>query len=275
MTSIGLSAYAIMNPHYPYKRLLRCFPPRLMHPAMAILWATFGYDLRGVKAYCDMFKDRKHILECHISNECSRRTGRPGKEIADYLSVLEYSKALRSENGTAINKQVRMAIRQRVAEVLAALKPVINGNTVLVLSGGLESDLPGTALSTLHRIIKNNSRLPLVYSANGHPDGMYRANYLESHSPTPSNACAYWNLDGTSLNFNDGEKYEPKISPEHYLENFKKYNDGKEAIFLWSAYQQGLSGLGLGASYENRNFIVTDQAIHGMKKLLKEMSTFI
>lgn len=271
MTFIGISAYSLMNPRFPYKRLMKCFPKNIKHPALALLWGTFGDNLKGIKAFCDLFADREHLLEVHISNECSRRSGRDGKEIAPTLSVKEYGQAL-----AANDRAVKMQVRARVADVLASLRPsVTNSNTQIMLSAGLESDLPGGALTVLHRVVKRTSKLPLVYSADGHAAGLFGANYIESHSTTPNSQAAFWNLDGTSLDFHDGEKYSPKISPAQFFENFKEFKDHMEAVFLWSAYQQGLSGLGLGGSYWGRSYVVTDEAISGMKELLREMGNLL
>lgn len=271
MTFIGISAYAIMSPSFPYKKLLRCFPINIERPALAVLFGTFGNRVVGIRAFCDKYADRKHLVEVHISNECSRRTGRQGNQIAADLGVGAYDKALRTES-----RPIKSEVRARVDEVIDRILPATNVNTVLMLSPGLESDLGSSALTVLHKVVSARSKnLPIIYSPNGHANGYYGATYIESHSTTPNSTANIWNIDGTSLDFGDGEQYKPKITPTNFLRSFRTNGPGKKAVFLWSAFQQGLSGIGLGAGYDDRTFVVTANAITGMRGLLKEMQSIL
>lgn len=271
--ALGLSAYGICSPTFPVKRFMRCFPENIEYPAIAILYGTFGYSKKGIKAFCAAFADRKHLIECHISNECSRRTGRQGNQILPNLNVAGYQNWL--EHQLPVLR--RKPIKERVDEVLAFLKPVTNSNTIITLSPGLESDLHGQALDILNSMVLKMSQKKIVYSANGSADGLHGANFLESHSIYPSPTCAYWNNDGTSIAFHDGEDFAPCVQMNTYLESFRKNWSTKKAVFIWDASSQGLDGSSLTnpIGYTGRDFKVTDNAILGKYTMLRSMMSMI
>ena len=270
--ALGESTYGIMAPSYPVRRMLKCFPKDIEYPCIAALFGCFGVSLRGLKAFCTAFSDRPHLIEMHISNECARRTGRDGKQILPYLNVSDYQKALSNPA-----KATKIAVRERVATVMDMFASVSNSKTVIVLSAGLESDLRGVALDNIHTIVKNVSRKKIVYSPDGGGDGLHLANYVETHSVYPNIDCAYWNNDGTSIAYHDGEDFKPTVQIATYINSFKKNWMTKKAVYLWDAKSQGLDGVDLNnpIGYTGRHFEITDNAIMYKQEMLSEMQRVV
>lgn len=272
MIYLGPSSYAAMSPKFPTRKFLRCYPPRIKYPAMSVIYGSFGYSTKTIEAFIAKFSDRIKLLEVHISNECSRRSGRDGKQIASQYTVSAYRNALK-ERGTKDARYVRRQVKQRVIEVLDLLCPVIDTDTILWLSSGLETNVSGIALNHLHRCIGTVFNGKIVFCPMSSTDGYYRADYKECHSATGGRG-ELWNTDGTHLNVGDGFKANPDVRPDTVYKNFSKVLGTTLAFFPWNAAAQGFTSWG-GSSgslpYEDRTFVYTDLAITETRKLLHKL----
>lgn len=259
---LGISAYGILSEDWPVKKFLSCYPNSAERPAVAALWGSFGTSTKGLVEFTRKFSDRAHLIEIHISNECARRSHRSGRQILPRLSTKVYQAAI--ENGTA-----KKAVQRRVKKIIETLDPVVNENTHLWLSTGLEHNLDAAAAKKLYRWVTQAA--PVAEKIVDNPmTGVNTGLFSETHGRKAMGDV--WNLDGVSINFKDGEDFFDRMYPQTVVAIGEMSQH--KAIFLWSASQQGLRGIdgwNHGRSYTERQWVFTPKACRGMMMLLKNM----
>ena len=239
MTFKGTSGFAIMNKNFPVGRFLSQYPDEIEKPFLPVLYKLFGKNWRGVKMFCDKFKDRPHLVQFHM---CFRTPDRLMGESA--------------------------------REVQAQMAKICNPNTRVIVCPILEDIETDKSWKPWAKLVRANCEFPLVRCGINSSAG---GKFEEKHGNKPAfdrpAKKRIANLDGVSVFFRDGEQYFNQISVAQAQTYLKAY-DGSFAVALWSANQQGLGNStgwgGAGAPPpKQREFIVTDEAIENTRILLK------
>lgn len=181
-------------------------------PCMAILWKTFTLKQNNLCAqrFLSKYRDKKHILQVHFSNEAGRRNRRlSGYEYAPTLSVHEYNtRAGRRHAGTL------RIIQSNAKAIKNFLRKHGNSNSLFLISTGLEDNFTTKAfkniLATIKQVIEPNvHNVRFVRNPVGHHEKYYiGADFIELHGVRPdikSKGKCIQNLDGISIKFSSGE----------------------------------------------------------------------
>jgi len=242
MTYKGVSGFAIMNKNFPIKRFLKQYPNDLDKPFLPILFNFFGRNWNGIDQFLEEFGDRPHLLEFHL---CFRN---PDPDMADHARrIVRQMEKRQNDNTTVLIDPILEDVCRNTDEWKQWARNVRKQVPYKLVRCSLKSRAAGGAYQEYHG---NNPRF----------------------TRQPKRCIA--NPDGLSINFNDNENYHNTMSVSQaktYLQTYKNVY----AIALWSANQQGL-GKQQGWSStnpapEHRNYIVTDEAINGMRQLLKSI----
>lgn len=232
-TWMGISAYAAMSERYPCQRLMRA-SYRSQHPAISVLWRSFGESTSCMEWFMNLNRHRPHLLQIHITNEVCRRNRRCfDGELLPQLSVSAFNQRLLNRDPTTLS-----ALSERVRSIVQFVARAANSNTVVVLGTGLEDNfsfLEGDVVNqeaylayyqvvreAWSGLISRNPEKELTAPTTEEP-----AELLEVHddySGAWPNVIA--NEDAVSATKDDSIKF------------IEIYN-GSFAIFLWRAGQQG------------------------------------
>lgn len=246
----GVAAFAAMNDEFPCDRYL-AMVNQARHPAMSVLWGTFGFNPRCVALFAQLNADRPHLVQVHLSNETCRRNRVCGAgELMGQLNVRQYNKALENPQFEVIK-----ALVLRVEEIKAFTKAVGNENTLWVLGTGLEDNYSNGAYNIVEFVVKRHwdgyiSRNPLKGRGRGHAD------FLEKH--------------GNGASFGG----QPCIANEDGARNslsrsriFMRKHAGCAASYLWRESHQGRRN-GKWVPIEEREYIIPDEDIGGLGAIL-------
>lgn len=235
----GVSTFAAMNKRFPIDRVLRVYPKDIKKPGCAILYEYFGKNWTFPAEFCDKFQDRRHLIEFHL---CFRN---PAKNLA-----------------------------KRAERITEKMEKLGNDKTKIVICPVLEDVLTDKDYRRIAKSVRSATPYKLVRCSLHHcPGGGF---YEESHGATPyfcrTRDQRIYNPDGTSVDFNDGDRYFNKMS----IEQFK--TQAKKLYFAWFIWYAPLQGLGNARSWtdvkpvKDREFILTPRAFKGMKRLLKTLA---
>jgi len=263
----GISGFAAPNTRFPTSRFLQQYPPDVINPAIAVLPGTFGWSHKTLKAFCDRFADRPHLVEVHISNGPGRRNKMYKGDFAREFSVSEFNRALVSNSPRIVRR-----INQRCKRVKRWLARCTNEQTKIVICPELEDNLLNEAWTNLAKQISKTLPYRMVRNpVSGGKGGFYTEEHGKTALARTRRMLA--NLDGCSIDFKDGEVYKATSIGVKAATNWYKSQRLGFARFLWSANQQGLNGAGWGAAGapppKERDFVVTDEAMVGMRKILE------
>lgn len=162
----GLTVLAAMHEKFPCGRLVNTLK-HLPHPAIQVLWGTFGTDTRCLRRVMSKFRDRQHLIEIHLSNH----TCRP-------------SRGRRCFSGEVHGPT---AFDERLKEVIQFFSTYGNSNTVTVLTAALEDEFTDRQFRFYQKMIL--ARWSGLTARNSLLGGNYRpANFSESHSPDATRA---------------------------------------------------------------------------------------
>jgi hypothetical protein len=241
MKWLGISAFAILNANFPIAKFLEQYPSGVKNPAIAVLLLHFGRKAKNLKAFCDKFKDRKHLVEMHLG-------------FRDFTD----SELLKM---TAATKR---KIDAKIKEAKRVMRVAGNDNTVWIVSPILEDTNSFKAWQVYARIVRKELSLPIVRCTIG--TSAKGGRFEEKHGKNPcfsrdKKRCIA-NPDGVSINYGGKEKYDRQLSESQAM-NYKNSMRGRFAVFTWSADQQGLGGT---TNYQKppidkRKYVVTDAAI--------------
>lgn len=258
----GVAALGAMHPNFPCDSLLKLVnqSPR---PALGVLWDSFGQELSCVAAYLNSNKNRQHLLEIHFSNEVCRRNKRcTSDEFLSELSVSFYNYYL-TNFPWVINKR----ILDRVFEIRDKVVPLINKNTILILTTGLEDNFTDRAYLNLYGMIRPvwpfyMARNP-VRGINGKVF-ISEAKIVESHilgSRFPSEVLCMVSEDGNQQQNADSRR-------------LLRQRRGCLAVFLWrwrwqNAAPSGAKRAGLYIPPREREFRITPRDVREVGGLLR------
>jgi hypothetical protein len=173
------------------------------------------------------------------------------------------------------HKRTIRLIERRVGKIKKAMERIARMTTTVVVSPELESNLSQEAFSVFAAAIRRVWDVQVVANPQN-PANMALADYFEHHGDSyPSHSKIIYNMDGVSVNLEDGEGYFRQWSYKETLGNIETASC-RFATFLWSANQQGLgnaTGWGSAGALppRKRKFIVTTQAILVMHDLLEAL----
>lgn len=226
----GFSSFSGMSEHFPCSRFLK-IAKKSENPAMVVLYGTFGESFHCINRFLATFKDRKHVIEVHFSNESCRKFGRCKQgEFFGRDSVKTYNaRLIRNKDG------VRKKIHIRTEQILLGIRP--NKNTRLLLSTGLEDRLYVRAWKNLYASIKDIWPYEIIRAPEGNHPQYHRGAGIELHGPDADyreRKCTVWNQDG----------FESGLSETARL--FSRYSHCG-VLFSWTARAQGI--------HDNRRFI--------------------
>lgn len=225
---LGFSSFAATNPNFPCSRFLRI--QKASHkPFMTILYSTFGDDYSCVARFLEQSKTKDHLLQIHLSNETFRRWRGRGTEheMAPRMGVLAYNNALKVKN-----PRILMAIRDRVRDVQARIAPLMNQNTQVIISTGLEDNYDTKAYYVVKSQLRR-AKWPFLIGRNplASCDVVSPSDYCELHSTNAyfSNVRCIWNNDGNAIGV---------AKQSSMLEKYGRCFAGA----FWSAGAQGVFG---------------------------------
>lgn len=246
MTYVGISGFACMNRNFPSRRFLRQFPDALQRPFLPVLYNYFGKNWTTIKRFIKKFSDRPHLIEFHLSF-----------------------------------RDIDPLYADYALEILSMMDYIKTPNTKVVICPVLEDVASDKEWRELAREVRFLTEYEIVRSSLQSNKG---GNIQEKHGQFPKftkpNYKTIANPDGVSTDVGDGESYFKQITilqSKNYLE--RHVNDGRKAVCLWSATQQGLAKVkgwstkGL-PDPKNRftglspKDIVTDKAIEVFNELL-------
>ena len=263
--SFGVSAYSAnawkrktLNDYF------KCFPAECRRPATSVLWGPWGTPVEFIDRFIGWAAGRNHTVEIHISAETARRTGRNGKQIAPYLNVFDYQRALVSKNPEVLSK-----VNVRVDNIVERIAQICKPETKIILSVGLEDNLSDKAALVLINTVKKNLKSKsLSWKVCRNP--MTRrprvdAEWVEGHGRTFHAGCQnIWNFDGVHVGNH------PKlddISYDNALKVIQAANKQYNIVYLWSAVAQGWAGSG--QPYEGRTYDITPEEQRGFSKIIR------
>lgn len=256
----GISAYACMHQDFPTKAFLRQFPEGMKNPCVSVLCGTFGRNRRTLDAFLSKFVGRRTLIQFHISNGPSRRSGRLGKgSFAAGLSVSEFNRVWEAGGNRKLLRQLDRFI-DRILPFPASM---------VLVCPELEDNMTDLAWQQFAQAVRDRCSLKIVRNPCMGGRSLDGADFKEVHGLRPAAKKELANLDGVSINFGDGEK--------QYLEWCSPAEAGRwlqrcagKAAFLWSANQQGLgTGKKPPPPHKEREFVVTEKAISGMRAILE------
>lgn len=262
MSYFGVSAYAAAAwDRQTTENYFKCFPKNIKRPATAVLFGTFGNCFPFVKRFVEWAGDKPHLVEIHISNECARRSGRDGKQIAKRLGTGEYDRALKEGN----TKTLKLVVK-RVEKVMEGLRAIANPYTSNVLiSVGLEDNLGQESAARLLAQVKTGAGQVVVVRNPMTRQPRIANEWIEGHGRTYHAGQEIWNFDGIHVGAH-GQLED--ISYENALKAIRAAYKQFKAVFLWSADAQGWRGSG--NSYEGRTYEISETEQEGFKYILRE-----
>lgn len=200
---VGISAYSMLHPRFPCAEF-RAHIRKIAHPAVAILFGTFGADTTCLKDSLDDMANRPHILEIHFSNESARRMHRPfAGELLPSYGVARLNASLKF-----LPSRVMKAYLKRLNAIFQMVAEVSNENTQILLSFGLEDNYNIRAFRQLEGILRPlvPETITLVRSTNVAAE-MDNSILWETHRGkvrgTANNSTTIVNPDGFVLNKKD------------------------------------------------------------------------
>jgi len=264
---LGLALYAATNSRFPCDQALDSLQD-VQKPALSILWGTFGNSQSCVSKFLSRFKDRTHLLQIHFSNETCRFNQRcSNDELFPKIGWHAYGRKLQ-----LMDEETKAVIQARTQTILDTLIPLINDNTKLVLSIGLEDLYFGTAATNLTAAIKEIwpyevSRNPKFRAMN-----IDYIDYQELHGVQQNFAknpvkCIV-NQDGIDADLGAGAKLKNAVTKAQIRSWIKKWRASCDAVFLWRAEWQGVSEKYF-VKPPRRNFRFPDNDVTTIQSLLK------
>lgn len=217
---IGMSYFAIQHPRFPCREALRVFRG-VEHPALAILWGTFGEDNDCLRAWFRQSRNKPHTLEIHLTNEACVRNRRCREgEIS----------------GT------RRELVKRVRSILKVLLPVKNERTRLLLSTGLEDNFSRREFRRRLKIIRSVWPYEIVRNPL-YGEYFSGADLLERHGLyVPIARPCVFNFDGHNVGNGNGHgRYRPRVTRSEVRAILSRARRC-DLAFLWEANSQGLYG---------------------------------
>lgn len=258
----GVAALGAMHQNFPCNSLLKLVnqSPR---PALGVLFGSFGEELGCIQSYLNSNKNRKHLLEIHFSNEVCRRNKRCARdEFLPDLNITFYNYYL-SNFPWVINKE----ILDRVNLIRDKIVPLINDNTILILTTGLEDNFTDRAYLNLYGMIRPfwpyyMARNP-VRGINGKVF-VSEAKIAESHilnSKFPKDVLCMVSEDGNQQQNADSRK-------------LLRQRRGCLAVFLWrwrwqNAAPSGAKRSGLYVPPRERKFRITPRDVREVGRILR------
>ena len=231
----GISTFAAMagKRRFPGEKVLTCYPKSIKKPAIAVLYGYFGRDWSFIRAFCELYQDRKHLVEIHL----------------------------------AFRDEPRNIIR-RARVVTKRMQQIANRNTRILICPILEDNIPDQEYVRIARRVRKATPYRLVRS--GLYGRYVGGDFEELHGRTlgwhRKKSRRIYNSDGTSIIL-DGDQYYSQMT----IAQFKKISaPAGYARYIWYAPLQGLQNARKGErrAADEREFILTDRARAGMKELL-------
>lgn len=176
----GGAVLAAMNDRFPCDAFISAVSSA-KHPAMAVLWKTFGDDLSCMKKFTETFKDRPHLLEIHLSNETCRRSKCEKEELFPSWSVSQMNAALERDD-----KALGDAVNSRMLDIYAAAMALKNPNSKIIVSTGLEDNYTNRAFDRMYQWVAEVWAGEIVRSPVDYGETYKgKADVIEQHSPHP------------------------------------------------------------------------------------------
>lgn len=233
-TWMGISAYAAMSERYPCQRLMRA-SYRSKHPAISVLWRSFGESTACMEWFMNLNRHRPHLLQIHITNEVCRRNRRCfDGEFLPQLSVAALNQRLLSRDAAVLS-----LLAERVRSIVRFIARAANSNTVVVLGTGLEDNFS----FLVGDVVNQDAYLAVYDTVRSEWPGLISRNAEKEWSAPTIEEPAELNEvhdDYASEGFPNVIANEDAVSAnkDDSIKFIEIYN-GSFAIFLWRAGQQG------------------------------------
>lgn len=207
------------------------------HPALSILWGTFGEGQDCIAAFLERFSEVPHTLVLHTTNETCRRAPR-------YCGLGEPQRGLRfwqlNERLEKADPVTLFYLRARIRAIKRFLDFHATKNTKVILTTGLEDNFTPKAY---RRVIKTLKRYAPHYTTARNPVGSdarsfdtYRANFIELHGYNVqfgTKSCI-WSNDGIDINFNSGRRpLNGSRSVSELLSEIGRIKGNCSYLFVW------------------------------------------
>lgn len=163
---LGMSAFAIMHPRFPCDKLIEFTSKIDSHPAISVLWGTFGDSTQCLSRWLQSQSYRPHLVQIHFSNEvCRRKSNCAEGEFFGDLSVRQYDALVVGDSPA-----FKQGVASRMDEILTTINKWKNPFTKVVIGMGLEDQYSHLAALKLYDEIDRHtdyeiSRNPLSYNA--------------------------------------------------------------------------------------------------------------
>lgn len=224
-----------MNPNFPLDRYFDQFPKDITRPYLPAMYPFFGKRWDGIDEFIERFWSKYHLLQFYLGFK------RPSRNSEQYMR-----------------------------EICAHLSQVVAPRTQVIICPVLEDEMSNEAWRAEAKKIRKISPFPLV--RNSLIQNTRGGKYEERHGKQPKwnkRKNRIYNPDGVSVNFRDGEDYRYKMSRRRWRTVVKTYKPYSAAI--WTASAQGLQGVDHSSQappVNERDYIITDKAIIGMRRML-------
>lgn len=220
----GVSAFAMMNPNYPFEALLATldFAP---NPAFAALWGTFAdstpFSTARFKQFADRYHYKPHMVETHWLNNTAITNNKifEGEPFPQF-NTSQLNAALERNDPATL-----ATVTARIREIKAVMDEIKNGNTYLVLTTGLEDHYTPKAFENILAEIKKTWPYFIVRS------GASYGNFpREVHGASAQ-------IGGSSIFCNE----DGSIQSLSQTKSWWKKNDAAMCKLIWRAQHQGRS----------------------------------
>lgn len=259
----GVSYLAMLHRDFPCREALRVFRG-LEHPALSVLWGTFGRNPTCLKRF--LMRHPEGTVIIHFSNEACRRNRRcKAGELFKSFSIAKYNRRLERRPN-----RLRRRRNLRLAAIKRAIAMEGSGRARIILSAGLEDNLSCKAVKSLVKILREGWQYEILRN----PMASYRycgADLLELHGKSPDPGANVWSNDGINIYLNNSERgeYRPDLRAKQMLAEVGRERAANTILLYWFATSQGLSGGTQFIAPRQRSFVVDPGVVHILNKRLR------
>lgn len=238
-TYTGIGIYAAQHRRFPCSQALKAVSA-VERPAISVLWGTFGTSTSCIKKFAEASANKQHLIQIHLTNETCRLRGTCFEgELFPKVGWREQNHLL-----TTMSPRTKSQIQARVLSILNKLTPIINSNTKLVLSVGLEDLYNKNSAAKIISAVREVWPYELVRNSKKRARFGDGTDYQELHGNRPNfegGQCGIVNLDGFDINFGRGAGLRRALSTSRATAWFNTWKaQNCLAVFLWRGEWQGI-----------------------------------
>ena len=232
---LGIAIYAAQNKEFPCKNAIRSLSG-LHEPAISILWRSFGHSNSCIRSFADNSYNKTHLIVIHSSNEwCRRHLLCTKQDFLPKLSVKLLNKALEEKDFLVLE-----AYKKRFLNIQKQLDSIINPNTQVLISTGLEDNYTQKAFRNLKKALRVIVKPP--YELIRNPVANINSyNLIELHGNVRKAASnKLVSLDGLSITSHKRFNRDFFIGLPETKSFIKRHRKNSFAVFLWKRQWQGV-----------------------------------